>query len=107
MRGAALANISLSELWSGFGGDRTRAIVWYRLALKRLTQLRRKLDRNPAAQQSPAVAEVCYPFCRKHGGIDSETVRLHRSGRRRGRRGPNGYGASGCSWMSLRSSVLR
>src|SRR5262249_26116743 len=23
--------------------------------------------RNHAAQQSPAVAEVCYPFCRKHG----------------------------------------
>ena len=26
---------------------------------------------------------------------------------RRGRRRPNGYGASGCSWMSLRSSGLR
>ena len=57
MRRAALANISLSELWSGFGGDRTRAIV---CSLK--THLRRKLDRNPAAQQSPAVAEVCYPL---------------------------------------------
>jgi hypothetical protein len=23
-------------------------------------------SRNPAVQQSPAVAEACYPFCRKH-----------------------------------------
>jgi putative ABC transport system substrate-binding protein len=32
-------------------------------------------DRNLAAQQSPAVAEVCYPFCRKH--------RRHRAVKRR------------------------
>src|SRR5262245_27952906 len=32
-----------------------------------LTQSRHRPDRNPAAQQSPAVPEVCYPFGRKHG----------------------------------------
>src|SRR5262249_30886015 len=33
----------------------------------RLTQSGHRPDRNVAAQQSPTVAEVCYPFCRKHG----------------------------------------
>jgi putative tryptophan/tyrosine transport system substrate-binding protein len=32
-----------------------------------LTPTGHKPGRNPAAQQSPAVAEVCYPFGRKHG----------------------------------------
>src|SRR5262245_21662500 len=32
-----------------------------------LTHKRHWPVRNPAAQQSPGVAEVCYPFCRKHG----------------------------------------
>src|SRR5258708_12375000 len=32
-----------------------------------LTRTGHRQDRNPAAQQSPAVVEVCYPFCRKHG----------------------------------------
>src|SRR5262245_6300724 len=31
------------------------------------TQSGHRPDRNVAAQQSPTVAEVCYPFCRKHG----------------------------------------
>jgi len=29
--------------------------------------LRHNVDSNPAAQQSPAVAEACYPFGWKHG----------------------------------------
>src|SRR5262245_39704128 len=33
-----------------------------------LTQSDAWPGRNPAAQQSPAVAELCYPFGRKHGG---------------------------------------
>src|SRR2546430_13558964 len=32
-----------------------------------MTRSRHRPDRNPATQQSPAVAEMCYPFCRKHG----------------------------------------
>ena len=32
-----------------------------------LTRSRHRPVRNPAAQQSPARAEVCYPFGRKHG----------------------------------------
>src|SRR5262245_64094007 len=32
-----------------------------------MTHKRHWPDRNPAVQQSPAVAEVCYPFCRKRG----------------------------------------
>ena len=32
-----------------------------------LTRTSHKPDRNPAALQSPSVAEVWYPFCRKHG----------------------------------------
>src|SRR5215831_258782 len=35
--------------------------------LRLMTRFGHWLGRNPAAQQSPAVAEVCYPFCRKHG----------------------------------------
>jgi hypothetical protein len=31
------------------------------------TRSRHRPNRNPAAQQSPAGAEVCYPVCRKHG----------------------------------------
>src|SRR5262245_56354795 len=32
-----------------------------------MTRSRHRQDRNPAAQQSPAVVGVCYPFGRKHG----------------------------------------
>src|SRR6266567_6819000 len=36
-----------------------------------------RLDRNPAAQQSPAVAEMCYPFVRSTEALGSETARVH------------------------------
>ena len=40
MVSAALANLSLSEFSSGFGGDRTRANVWPRSSLTRMTPSR-------------------------------------------------------------------
>jgi hypothetical protein len=40
-------------------------------------------DRNPAAQQSPAVAEVCYSLVQSTGGAGSETTIRH-AARRRG-----------------------
>jgi hypothetical protein len=50
---------------SGFGDE--AEILCSTRALPVLTPSGRKLDRNPAAQQSPAGAEVCYPFCQRHG----------------------------------------
>src|SRR5262249_27116501 len=58
---------------SAFGGKADIAPVMTFRPL--LTQSGHRPDRNVAAQQSPTVAEVCYPFCRKHG--------RHRSVKRR------------------------
>src|SRR5215467_383839 len=58
---------------SAFGGKADIAPVMTFRPL--LTQSGHRADRNVAAQQSPTVAEVCYPFCRKHG--------RHRSVKRR------------------------
>src|SRR5262249_60485293 len=50
-----------------FGAKRTCGEGRKRLGLTQMTHPRHRSDRNPAAQQAPAVAEVCYPFGRKHG----------------------------------------
>src|SRR5262249_36637041 len=42
-------------------------IVWLRPTWSLMTRSGHRPDPNVAAQQSPTVAEVCYPFCRKHG----------------------------------------
>src|SRR5262249_40264498 len=48
--------------------------------------LEHRPDRNPAAQQAPAFAEICYSFCWKHGRLRFETARLHHAARQRGSR---------------------
>jgi hypothetical protein len=49
------------------GAKRTCRERRERVDLTKMTHSGHRPDRNPAAQQSPAVAEVCYPFRRNHG----------------------------------------
>src|SRR5262249_7382182 len=49
------------------GANRKPVEVRPRLTSRQMTRRRHRRDRNPAAQQSPAVAEVCYPFGRRPG----------------------------------------
>jgi hypothetical protein len=53
--------VQINAQMSGFWGE---AEI---LCSTRALHLRHWLDRNPAAQQAPAVAAVCYPFCWNHG----------------------------------------
>src|SRR5262245_6626581 len=59
--------IEASSRMCAFGAKRTCREGRKRLGLTQMTHLRHRSDRNPAAQQAPAVAEVCYPFGWKHG----------------------------------------
>src|SRR5262249_21380522 len=68
---------------------------------ERLTHKRHWRSRNPATQQSPAFAEVCYSFYRKHGRLRFETARVHDAARRPGPLAPRlGSRANGLPLLS-------
>src|SRR5215813_10133905 len=52
---------------TAFGAKRTSRERREHADPTKMTHCGHRPARNPAAQQSPAVAGVCYPFCRKHG----------------------------------------
>src|SRR5262245_16917395 len=56
-----------ANVWTLFEVKRTCREDGQHVHATQLTQSGHGPDRNVAAQQSPTVAEVCYPFCRKHG----------------------------------------
>ena len=63
--------------------------------LRILTHCGHKLDRNPAAQQSPAVPRCAILSVGSTGGTGSETARVHLAARRRGGVAARGARAAG------------
>src|SRR5262249_4473225 len=73
---------AMSAYSSAFGAQPTCRDRTWRIHRALLTHSGHRLDRNLAAQQSPAVPSVL-SFRRSTGAVGSEATRVHHSARRR------------------------